>query len=207
MSERVAKSVSEATIHAPAAAINLTDWVFTLTDTEYQACSKNHIAAATSKTAEGKRMSLNVEQVGNLMVQHYVEDISERAHCRLVSTSDSIGPEITSHTKVAVIWEFTTEPIDANTTKFTNSVEVRAVPEYLGVLEKRGVPLSKASELVQTAVHAHNEEETPVVPRPFDRLVGREIGRQGAVTRERRLQADANSASRRGSFRGCRYSA
>src|SRR5215468_878014 len=41
----------------------------------------------------------------------------------------------------------------------------------------------------------HDEEETPVVPRPLDCLVGREIGGQGAVTREGRLQADANSAS------------
>jgi hypothetical protein len=45
---------------------------------------KNHIAAAASMTPEGKRMSLNVEHVGNLMVQHYVEEISERSHCRLV---------------------------------------------------------------------------------------------------------------------------
>jgi hypothetical protein len=169
MSERVAKSVSEATIHAPAAAINLTDWVFTLTDKEYQACSKNHIAAGTSKTADGKRMSLNVEQVGNLMVQHYVEDISERAHCRLVSTSDSIGPEITSHTKIAVIWEFTTEPIDANTTKFVNSVEVRTVPEYLEALEKRDISLSKVSEIVQKSVFAHNEEETPLFAKDIER--------------------------------------
>ena len=169
MSDLVAKSVSEATIRAPAAAIDLTDWVFTLTDSEYQACSKNHIAAAVSKTADGKRMSLNVEHVGNLMVQHYVEEISERAHTRLVSKSDSIGPDINSRTKIAVVWEFTTESIDANTTKFINSVEVRAVPEYLEVLEKRGVPFDKASEVVQKAVHDHNEEETSLFAKDIER--------------------------------------
>ena len=68
----IAKSVAEATIHAPAAAIDLAAWVFTLTDSEYQACSKNHIAAAETLTPEGKRMSINVERVGNLMLQHYV---------------------------------------------------------------------------------------------------------------------------------------
>jgi hypothetical protein len=120
-SELVAKSVTEATIGAPLADIDLTEWVFTITDSEYQACSKNHIAAAASRTAEGKRMSLNVEHVGNLMVQHYVEEISERAHCRLVSTSESIGPDINSRTKVIVIWSFTAEAIDAHSTKFTNT--------------------------------------------------------------------------------------
>lgn len=75
--------------------------VFTLTDSEYQACSKNHIAAAATFTPEGKRMTINVEQVGNLMVQHYVEDVAERSVCRLVSLSDSIGPDIGSRVKVA----------------------------------------------------------------------------------------------------------
>ena len=66
----IAHSVAQATIGAPFAAIDLTEWVFTLTDSEYQACSTNHFAAAASVTADGKRMSINVENVGNLMVQH-----------------------------------------------------------------------------------------------------------------------------------------
>ena len=79
----IAKSMAEATIHAPLAAIDLTQWVFTLTDSEYQACSMNHIAAAVTVTPMGKRMSINVEHVGNLMVHHYVEDVAERSRCRL----------------------------------------------------------------------------------------------------------------------------
>jgi hypothetical protein len=161
-SDLIAKSVTEAAIHAPMAAIDLTEWAFTLTDREYQACSKNHIAAAGSMTPDGKRMSLNVEHVGSLMVQHYAEEISERAQCRLVSTSDSIGPDINSRTKIIVIWAFTVEAVDARTTKFTNSVEVGSAPGYLEVLEKRGVPFAKASEAVQKAVSAHNAEETPL---------------------------------------------
>jgi hypothetical protein len=168
-SELVAKSVTEATIGAPLADIDLTEWVFTITDSEYQACSKNHIAAAASRTAEGKRMSLNVEHVGNLMVQHYVEEISERAHCRLVSTSESIGPDINSRTKVIVIWSFTAEAIDAHSTKFTNTVETRSTPEYLEVLKTRGVPFSKACEVVQAAVSAHNAEETPLFAKDIER--------------------------------------
>lgn len=42
----IVKSVAEATIHAPLAAIDLTEWVFTPADSEYQACSKNYIRLA-----------------------------------------------------------------------------------------------------------------------------------------------------------------
>ena len=158
----IAKSMAEATIHAPVAAIDLTEWVFTLTDTEYQACSKDHIAAAVTATHEGKRMSINVERVGNLMVHHYIEDVAERSRCRLVSLSESIGPDIGSRIKVVVIWMFTADVIDAGTTRFTNSVEVRSNPGYLEALKKRGVPFATASEAAQHALSAHNAEETPL---------------------------------------------
>ena len=164
----IAKSVAGATIHAPLASIDLTEWVFTLTDSEYQACSKNHIAAAATLTPEGKRMSINVERVGNLMVQHYVEDIAERSHCRLVSLSDSIGPDIGSGVKIVVIWSFNVDEIDADTTRLTNSVEVRSAQGYLEVLEKRGVPFDKASEFAQQALTAHNAEETPLFAKDIE---------------------------------------
>lgn len=158
----IAKSMAEATIHAPVGAIDLTEWVFTLTDTEYQACSKDHIAAAVTATHEGKRMSINVERVGNLMVHHYIEDVAERSRCRLVSLSESIGPDIGSRIKVVVIWMFTADVIDAGTTRFINSVEVHSNPGYLEALKKRGVPFATASEAARHALSAHNAEETPL---------------------------------------------
>jgi hypothetical protein len=161
----IARAVADATIDAPVAAIDLTEWVFTLKDVEYQACSQNHIAAAATLTPEGKRMSVNVERVGNLMVQHYVEDIAERNRCRLVSLSDSIGPEIGSQVKLVVIWAFTVDAIDSATTKFTNTVEVRSAPGYLEALQKRGVAFADASEAAQRALSAHNAEETPLFAR------------------------------------------
>jgi hypothetical protein len=72
-------------------------------------------------------MSINVERIGSLIVQHYVEDISERGHCCLVSVSDTFGPEVSVRGQVGVVWEFFVEPIDATTTKFTNHVQVTAV--------------------------------------------------------------------------------
>jgi hypothetical protein len=164
----IAQSVAEATIHAPVASIDLTDWVFTLTDSEYQACSHNHIAAAVTLTPEGKRMSINVERVGNLMVQHYVEDLAEPNRCRLVSLSDSIGPDISDRVAVVVVWAFTVDAIDSGTTKFTNNVEVRSAPGYLEALERHGVPFANASAAAQQAVSAHNAEETPLFARDIE---------------------------------------
>jgi hypothetical protein len=161
----IAESAAEVIIRAPLASVDLTEWVFILTDSEYQACSKDHYAGATTLTPEGKRMSLNVERVGNLMVQQYVEDVAEPSHVRLVSQSDSIGPDIGSRVKIVVIWAFTAAAIDAATTKFTNSVEVRSTLADIEALEGRGVPLAKASEAAQQALSAHNAEETPCLPR------------------------------------------
>jgi len=76
----IAESAAEVIIRALLASIDLTEWVSTLTDnSQYQACSKDHYAGATTLTPVGKRMSLNVERVGNLMVQHYVAGVADNA--------------------------------------------------------------------------------------------------------------------------------
>ena len=48
----IAHSAAKTTIHAPVSPIDLTEWVFTLTDSEYQAYSKNHAAIAIVLTRE-----------------------------------------------------------------------------------------------------------------------------------------------------------
>lgn len=88
MSELLAESEYTSTIDAPIEALDLTEWVFTLADDEYQRCATAHIAAGASTDQVGKRVSINVEKVGNLIISHYNEDVSEKDHCRVVSTSD-----------------------------------------------------------------------------------------------------------------------
>ena len=48
----IAHSAAKTIIHAPVSPIDLTEWVFTLTDSEYQACSKNQAAIAIVLTRE-----------------------------------------------------------------------------------------------------------------------------------------------------------
>ena len=171
----MADSRMDAIINTPCESIDLSAWVFGLTDKDYQACSKDHIAAAASLTSDGKRMSINVECIGSLIVQHYVEDVSERRHCRLISVSDTFGPDISARGQVGVIWEFFIEPINAAKTKFTNHVEVKAVPGFEEALRRQGVTLEQAQQRAQGVLAPHNTEETVLFAKDIERkaLAGR----------------------------------
>ena len=85
------RSSFSATIQAPIEQVDIPTWCFSLSESEYQSCSPAHISAGVTTTPEGRRMSINVEVLGGSpMVQHYVEEISEPHHLRLVSTSMSL---------------------------------------------------------------------------------------------------------------------
>jgi hypothetical protein len=158
-----------AVIHAPMDAIDLTEWVFTLTDMEYQSCSKDHIAAAVTMSPTGQRMSINVEHVGQLLVQHYVEAIAERHHCRLVSETDAIGPDVNTVGKTHVLWEFWVEPVDDQTTEFTNRVEVRAADGWEQDLLRQGTTFQHVAQDEERLVVPHIQEETPLFARDIER--------------------------------------
>lgn len=119
--EVLADKTAKHIIKAPVEKINLSQWLFTLKDNEYQACSTAHIAAGTSEYIDGKRMSLNVEKIAeNLMVQHYVEDISDRDHCRVDSISDSYMQN--EHSKIGVTWELMVTKVAEASCEFSNLV-------------------------------------------------------------------------------------
>lgn len=158
----MAECSAEAIIHAAADTIDLTDWVFTLTDGEYQACSKDHIAAAATRAPDGRRMSINVERIGRLLVQHYVEEVTERKHCRLVSLSDTFGPGVFDQDRSDVVWEFSVELIDEVTCRFTNHVRTSAVPGWENALQRQGISLEEAQKRTHDYLVAHNAEETPL---------------------------------------------
>src|SRR5215467_1762225 len=69
---------------------------------------------------------------GSLMVQHYVEEIDQRDHLRLVSNSDVFTP--TGRVKIGVIWDLSVKKIDDRTCEFTNSVHSSATPELIDFL-------------------------------------------------------------------------
>ena len=72
------------------------------------------------------------------MVQHYIEEIGEPHHLKLVSNSDIFTPS--GRTKVGVIWDLSVKRIDDKTCEFTNTVHRSATPELLDFLGKQGIP-------------------------------------------------------------------
>jgi hypothetical protein len=163
----VESSFSE-TSNAPIEKVDIPSWCFTLPDSEYQSCAPAHCAAGATTAPDGRRMSINVEVIGgSLMVQHYVEEIGQPGHLRLVSISDLFTP--TGRTKIGVIWDLSVKKINDETCEFTNTVRSFTTPEFMDFLGKQGIPF----EIFQTArkpmSEAHNRLETPHYARSIER--------------------------------------
>ena len=75
-------------------------------------------------------MSINVEVIGGtLMVQHYVAEVHEPHHCRMVSLSDVQTPA--GWTKIQVIWDLSVTALDAGSCRYTNQVLSYPTPAFL----------------------------------------------------------------------------
>jgi hypothetical protein len=158
-----------AVVNAPLEMINLTEWLFTLKEHEYQACSVAHLAAGATLGKDGKRMSLNVELVGgSLLVQHYVEDISAKDHCRVSSKTDSISPM--GNTKLGVIWELKVKKLSDKMSELSNRVVVLFTEEFRDLLKRANIADLEAVRIgMSENVKAHNAEETPLFAKDIER--------------------------------------
>jgi hypothetical protein len=101
------------------------------------------------------------------MVQHYVEDISERDHLRLVSNSDIFTPK--GRIKVGVIWDLSVKKIGDQSCEFTNTVHSSATPELLDLLAKQGIPWDVFKSVRKPVSEAHNRQETPFFAKSIER--------------------------------------
>lgn len=162
------QSSFSATINAPIEKIDIPSWCFTLPESEYQSCSPAHCAAGATVTPDGRRMSIEVEILGgSLMVQHYIEEIGEPNHLRLVSNSDLFTP--TGRIKMGVIWDLSVKKIDDKTCEFTNTVHTSATPELLDFLGKQGIPWEVFQTARKPISEAHNRQETPLFAKSIER--------------------------------------
>ncbi len=76
----------QAVISAPVDRVDLEEWLFTLSDSDYQAAARGHRAAGTF-TENGVRGTVNVESMGGtLMVQHYHAVSAEPTRVEMLST-------------------------------------------------------------------------------------------------------------------------
>jgi hypothetical protein len=113
-------------------------------------------------------MSINVEVLGGSpMVQHYVEEIAEPHHLRLVSSSDVFAP--TGRVKIGVIWDLSVKKIDKDTCEFTNVVHTTFTPNLLDSLAKQGIPWEVFQAARKPVTDAHNCQETPLFAKSIER--------------------------------------
>jgi hypothetical protein len=167
-SETLVESSFSATIKAPIEVVDIPSWCFTLAESEYQSCSPAHCSAGATTAPDGRRMSINVEILGgSLMVQHYVEEIAEHSHLKLVSNSDVFTP--TGRTKIRVIWDLSVRKIDDKTCEFTNTVHSSATPDLLDFLGRQGIPWEVFRAGRKTISEAHNQQETPLFAKSIER--------------------------------------
>jgi hypothetical protein len=158
-----------AVINAPIEQVDIASWLFNLSDAEFQrCCPPDHIAVGFTTTDDGRPMSINVERIGDgLVVQHYIGEITEKHHCRMVSRSDVYGRN--GRTKIRVIWEQRVKPIDDRRCEYSSRVVAFTTSEYMTSLEKHGITLEEATAARQAAASSHQQRETPLFARSLER--------------------------------------
>lgn len=158
----LSQSAYSAEIDLPIDRIDIGEWLFSLPEAEYlRCCIPDHIAAGTTVTDDGRRMSINVEMIGTgLVVQHYIAEEVTPAYCRMNSISDVFTAN--GRTQVNVLWELSAEAIDEHRTRYTNSVTARPTDAFMAFLEEHGVSYEDAAKARQEAGGDHNRRETPL---------------------------------------------
>jgi hypothetical protein len=165
----LSKSAFKAVINAPIELVDIKEWLLGLPDAEYQRCAPpDHIACGATTTDDGRPMSINVEQIGDgLVIQHYVGEIMEKQHCRMVSHSDVYTPR--GRTRVQVIWDLSVKPLDDKRCEYTNSVTALTTPEFMTFIENHHITLEQAAAARQAASSDHNSRETPLFAKSLER--------------------------------------
>jgi hypothetical protein len=160
IAEQIVDSSFTVIINAPFKKINIPEWVFNLSEAEYQNCSPAHVAAGKTIGPDGRRMSVNVEVIGgNPMVQHYQEESSE-PHCLvLTSFSDVFTP--TGRVVIHVQWELSVKAISDTQCEFTNRIITHATEDLIRGLERQGIPFEVFKAQRQPISAYHNRMETP----------------------------------------------
>ena len=148
------QTICEAPINAPVEAFNLHDWVFTLSDKDYQTTARGHIGAGSSIHTDGTQTSVNVESVGGQPVSSTLCGRSKQPdYVKMVSLSDLWLMKLV-HVVVKVTWEMRLISVSESECKFQNTVLVEHPHFIMKVLS--------ALALGGFFVRKHNEEETPL---------------------------------------------
>jgi hypothetical protein len=113
-------------------------------------------------------MSINVEEIaGGLIIQHYVAEVQEPHHCRMVSLSDVQTPG--GWSKVQVIWDLSVVEQPDGTCLYSNDIGSRPTQGFLDMLAEQGLDFAEVAAKRQVGVVAHNQLETPLYAASMER--------------------------------------
>jgi len=146
------KFSQQAIVNAPVDTVDLGEWLFTLSDSEYQAAARGHRAAGTF-TENGVRGSVNVESMGGtLMIQHYQAVSAEPNRVEMLSRRSRAYVVHLIPVHFLVRWTMTAAPRTSETTTFECTVEIE-----MPTLVRWAANLTGAPYFVRKHVH----EEAP----------------------------------------------
>ena len=157
------KHTGTAVLHAPVDRVDLENWLFTLSDAEYQACARGHRAAGTF-VQDGVRGTVNVEAIGgHLIVQHYQEVSAKPSRVEMLSKRSRVYLFHLVPATIQVRWTMSATARDAKTSEFRCTVELTMNPllRVLGALSLLGV-----------AIRSHTLEETKLFGDDIVRKIG-----------------------------------
>ena len=157
----LARVACTAVIDAPAAKVDLFDWLRSLPEGEFQRCAPpDHKAVGYTVTDDGEPMSVMVESIGEtLFVQHFRYLVAGRSRCRLTSMSDLLTPA--GWTTCEVTWELTADRAGDLTTRCASTVTCHPTAAYIRFLADAGQRFDDAAASLQTALADHCQRETP----------------------------------------------
>lgn len=158
------KSTFQGEINHPANRIDLMAWLSTLSDRDYQACSRSHRAAGTFRES-GTLGMVNVESIGgHLLVQHYLAAKSTPSHVVMHSKCSRVYIMHLVPATIEVIWTLQVEPKNDRSSVLHCTVEARMSALLAFVATLAILPLF---------LRRHVQEEAPLFARDIARKVGK----------------------------------
>jgi hypothetical protein len=145
------KFTQQTVINAPIEQVDLEDWLFTMSDADYQGAAQGHRAAGTF-TTDGVRGMVNVESMGGaLIIQHYRQVHAEPTRVEMFSERSRAYVLHVFPIRVRVRWTMTAAARTADTTTFSCTVEAEPPTAFRLPGKLLGLDYS---------VRKHTDEET-----------------------------------------------
>jgi len=163
----IGEARAKAILKAPFNSINLSEWLFTLSAEDYDACAEGHQSASQGILPSGKRVSTNSEIVGSyFMIQHYVEEISKADRVLVVSPNTVLWLDDKRYVILEITWELFLEKLDSESCILHCRVHSATDNEAF-------LSLSKANnaqyEEGESPFQLHINEETPLFAQDIQR--------------------------------------